>query len=86
MGSSFECVGVAWELTLVKVFSQILGEQGHTCWVLGRLDSGQIVHFFWCNKGLYPEIYYYFIFCLYSNYTGGGDLDLIDFQLQIFTH
>ena len=57
MGSSFECVGVARELTLVKDFFQIVGEQGHTFGYLDRLDSGHIVHFiFLCNKGLYPEI------------------------------
>ena len=57
MGSSFECVGVARELTLVKDFFQIVGERGHTFGYLDRLDSGHIVHFiFLCNKGLYPEI------------------------------
>ena len=77
-------MGVALELTLVKVFFQIVGEQGPTFGYLGRLDSGHIVHFiFLCNKWLYPEI---IIFCLYSNSTEGGDLDLIDFQLQLLTH
>ena len=58
MGSSFECDGVARELTLVKdFFFQIVGKQGHTFGYLDRLDSGHIVHFiFLCNKGLYPEI------------------------------
>ena len=64
MGSSFECVGLARELTLVKLFFfQIVGEQGHTFGYLGRLDFGHIVMFL-CNKGLYPEIVF---FCLYSN-------------------
>ena len=31
---------VARELTLVKIFFQIVGEQGHTFGYLGRLDSG----------------------------------------------
>ena len=44
MGSSFECVGVARELTLVKISFQIVGKQGHTFGYLGRLDSGHIVH------------------------------------------
>ena len=42
MGSSFECVGVARELTLVKFFLQISGNKAI---LLGRLDSGQIVNF-----------------------------------------
>ena len=56
MGSSFECVGVARELILVKFF-QIFGEQCHTFGYLGRLDSGHIVIFL-RNKGLYPRNYY----------------------------
>ena len=36
--------GVALEITLVIFFLQIFGEQGHTFGVLGRLDSGHIVH------------------------------------------
>ena len=44
MGIRFECAGVAWELTLVKVFLQIVGKQGHTFGYLGRLDSGHIVY------------------------------------------
>ena len=52
MRSSFECVGVAQELILVKVFVQIVREQGHTFGYLDRLDSGHIVHFFVCaTKG-----------------------------------
>ena len=47
MGSSFECVGVARELTLVKdiFLIVIVGEQGHTFGYLDSLDSGHIVHF-----------------------------------------
>ena len=51
MGSSFECVGVARELTLVKFFFIFLEEQGHNFWYLGRLDSGHIVHLFCATKG-----------------------------------
>ena len=66
MGSSFECVGVARELTLVKdFFFQIVGEQGHTFGYLDRLDSGHIVHFiFFVQQRVVPRNYY---FCLYSN-------------------
>ena len=53
MGSSFDCVGVARELTLVKVFFQIVGEQGHTFGYLGRLDSGHIVHFIFLCKAIF---------------------------------
>ena len=51
-------VGVARELTLVKDFFQIVGEQGHTFGYLDRLWTLAIlfISFFLCNKGLYPEI------------------------------
>ena len=60
-GSSFVCVGVARELTLVKVFFQIVGEQGHTFGYLGRLDSGYIVHFiFLCTtKGCTQKLLFF---------------------------
>ena len=65
MGSSFECVGVARELTLVKDFFQIVGKQGHTFGYLDSLDSGHIVHFIFLGKQrVVPRNYY---FCLYSN-------------------
>ena len=50
------------ELTLVKVFFGGMGwEQGHSFGYLGRLDSGHIVNFFWCNNGLYPKLLFLFI-------------------------
>ena len=68
----------------MKVFFQIVGEQGHTFGYLGRLDSGHIVHFFlFVQQRVVPRNYN---FCLYSNKIGGGDLDLIDFQQQILMH
>ena len=61
MGSSFECVGVARELTLVKDFFQIVGEQGHTFGYLDRLDSGHIVHFFFfcATKGCTQKLLFF---------------------------
>ena len=62
----------------------MLGEQCHIFVFFSRLDSGHIFHFiFLCNKGLSSE---FFIFYLYSNWLGGGYLDLIDFQRQILMH
>ena len=57
MGSSFECVGVARELTLVKVFFRLWGNKAILLgiwidWTLAIL----FISFFLCNKGLYPEI------------------------------
>ena len=63
-GSSFDCVGVARELTLVKVFSPIVGEQGHTFGYLGRLDSGHIVHFIFLVQQMVVHRNYYFLFIL----------------------
>ena len=79
MGSSFECDGDARELTLVKVFPPDFWGTRPYIWVYCTLA----MLFIFCNKGLYPEI---ISICLYSNYTGGGDLDLIDFQQPILTH
>ena len=61
-------------------FFPILGEQGQ---ILFGFWVSVTRFIFVCNKGLYPEI---IIFCLYSNKTGGDDLDLIDFHLHILTH
>ena len=65
MGSSFACVGVARELTLVKVFFQIVGEQGHIFGYLGRLDSGHIVHFiFFCATNGCTRKLLFFVYIL----------------------
>ena len=45
-------------------FFLIVGEQGHTFGYLGRLDFGNIVIFFLCNKGLYPEIVIIIVYIL----------------------
>ena len=62
-------------------------------------DYGGIRPYFWVfsSIGLWPYCSFHFFvqqrvvprnyyFCLYSNWMGGGDLDLIDFQLQILMH
>ena len=61
MGSSFECDGVARELTLVKVFSSDFGGTRPYLF-LYRLVSGPI---FFVQQRVVPRNYYYF--CLYSN-------------------
>ena len=48
MGSCYQCVVDAWELTLVKVFFSDCGKTRPYFWVFGRLDSGHIVNFFFC--------------------------------------
>ena len=50
----------------MKVFFQIVGEQGHTFGYLGRLDSGPIVHFiFFVQQMVVPRNYYFlFIFLI----------------------
>ena len=73
------CTGI----NIGEGFFQIVGEQGHTFGYFDKLDSGHIVHFFLCNTGLYTEI---IIFVYILIRREGGDLDLIDFQLQILTH
>ena len=57
MGSIFECVGVARELTLVKDFFQIVGNKAILLgiWIVWTLAI-LFISFFLCNKGLYPEI------------------------------
>ena len=58
MGISFECVGVARELTLVNFFSfRLWGNKAILLgiwvdWTLAIL----FISFFWGNKGLYSEI------------------------------
>ena len=46
----------------MKVFFQIVGEQGHTLRYLGRLDSGHIVHFIIFLQQMVVPGNYYFLF------------------------
>ena len=77
-----ECKGDCTGINIGEVFSQdFWGILPHfwVDWTLAIL----FIFIFCARKGCTQKLLF---FCLYSNETRWGYLDLIDFQLQILTH